>query len=68
MISDTTLEDLSSMPANQPDIAIELSHNSQLIIKLHAKDQMKTLVGDLLLNFITQLKLTSNSNSVLISD
>jgi len=62
MISDTISEELSSMLVNQKDIAIELSHNSQLTIKPPVKDHLKISDGDLLLNFITQPKLTSNSN------
>jgi len=68
MISDTILEDPSSMPVNQMDIATEPSHNSLLIIKPLVKVHLKILVGDSLSNFIIQPKLTSNSNLVPISD
>lgn len=67
MISHLISEELLIMPANHPDIAIELSHNSHLTIKPSVKDQLKILVGNSLLNSITHLKLSSNSNSELIS-
>jgi len=61
-------EEQFTMHANHLDIVIEHSHNSHLIIKLFAKVQLKILAGNSLLNSITHLKLTSNSNLVPISD